>query len=348
MRLIRRWPVALAVLTAAVMFATGCSGPSAEPSTQASSSSGPIAAMHTVASLIDPRWMTFDTSGSWNWTAIDRRIDVGFQQFGFRPIGETGHKHHCEGCGENEPTAVVTIYAPGTFDATPALKGQPVDVDGRGGFLRAYGDKRPPIVETDPFEDAILTWQYADNAWATVRGFTPTAAALDRMLELARAVRPDERTAARIPLSLRTVPAGMPLASIHDILEPIVDADGEYDTKLDFAPCVDFVKTSVCRDTVETSGSLSVSIYGRNESGHRLTYDDVGWKVGDKDGRYNHSTGWAAVQVQTGTSVEFTFTAPRGTEREPQFENVLAGVQWATDPNDEATWPAVTDWTKGP
>jgi hypothetical protein len=178
---IRRWPAALAILGAVVTLAAACSPSSVEPQASSTTNS-PTAAPPTVASLIDPRWMNFDTSGSWNWTEIGRRREVDFQQFGFRPIGETGHEHHCEGCGTNEPTAVVTIYRPGKFDATDAVTGQPVDVDGHGGFLRAY---------------------------------------------------------------------------------------------------------------------------------------------------------------------EFNFTAPRGTEREPAFENVLADVQWATDPNDEATWPAVTDWTKG-
>jgi hypothetical protein len=342
---LRRQPAAaIAIFGAVVTLAAGCT---ARPSSTANAPTAPAASPAKVPSLIDPRWIGFDTSAPWNWTEIDRRIEVDFQQFGFRPIGETGHKHHGEGCGTNEPTAVVTVYLPGKFDATDALMGQPVDVGGHGGFLRAYGDKRPPIVKTDPFEDAILTWQYADNAWATVRGFTPAAASLDRMLELARAVRPDERTPARVPLSLRNVPAGMPLALIHDILEPIYDSDGEYDTRLDFAPCVDLEKAGLCGDTDEDSGWLGVFIYGRHASGHDPGDDEVAWKIGGKDGRYIHSTGWAAVQVQMGMSVEFNFTAPRGTQREPEFDNVLAGIQWATDPNDEATWPAVTDWATG-
>jgi hypothetical protein len=53
----------------------------------------------------------------------------------------------------------------------------------------------------------VLTWQYAENAWATVRGTTTTTGDINRMLELARALRPTERAPIRAPLSLTNVAA---------------------------------------------------------------------------------------------------------------------------------------------
>jgi hypothetical protein len=70
--------------------------------------------------------------------------------------------------------------------------------------LGARRDGRRPVdgmSRTDGFfpaaqgsRDAMLTWLYAEDAWATVRGTTTTTSDLDRMLELGRALRPSERT----------------------------------------------------------------------------------------------------------------------------------------------------------
>jgi hypothetical protein len=95
----------------------------------------------------------------------------------------------------------------------------------------------------------------------------------DRMLELARAVRPMERTPIRLPLSLPNVPASMPLAEIH------VDR-GDYGTTLHFAACgrTDVSGTPDCYGQVD---SMRVQIwptdgyYGHiQEKGGQLL---VGW-----------------------------------------------------------------------
>ena len=57
-------------------------------------------------------------------------------------------------------------------------------VDGRDGFFRpSVGDK-----------NAVLTWSYADDAWATVYGRSPDTSELDVMVALAGDLRPTERT----------------------------------------------------------------------------------------------------------------------------------------------------------
>jgi hypothetical protein len=40
---------------------------------------------------------------------------------------------------------------------------------------------------------------------------------------------------------------------------------------------------------------------------------------------------------------KFDFSPPRGTDAYA-FEAVLAGVEWAADPGNEATWRPITDW----
>jgi hypothetical protein len=113
-------------------------------------------------------------------------------------------------------------YAPGQYDPSGAQAGKPADVDGDGGFFRAAGEERTkPDAFPDGYQDATLTWQYADDAWAIVRGLTTITYDFDRMLELARAVRPTERTPVRYPLSLANAPARMPLASVYTKNLPI-------------------------------------------------------------------------------------------------------------------------------
>jgi hypothetical protein len=318
-------------LVAVVVVAVGCS------TTQSPQAPAPPAKL---ISLIDARWMGFDTSAPWNWKQIDRRIMKGFQQFGFRPVGETEQPHPCQGCGLNAPTAEVKIYAPGEFDPTNARTGQPVDVNGKGGFFRAAGSGLP-ATDSDGFQDAMLTWQYADNAWATVRGLTTVTMNLDRMLELARALRPNERTP--VPLSLKNVPASMPLAAIHILDEPIFGGKGEYDTRLNFASCIDFTNPNKCRETIEDSGALQVRFLPQDGDDGGPHPGEVAWRIGGKDGQYVKSWGWAAVQVQQGMLAKFDFSPPRGTDAYA-FEAVLAGVEWAADPGNEATWRPITDW----
>ena len=44
--------------------------------------------------------------------------------------------------------------------------------------------------------------------------------------------------------------------------------------------------------------------------------------------------------------VEFELSGPSYPDQRAGFEKILAGVGWAPDPGNDATWPAVTDWAK--
>ena len=106
----------------------------------------------------------------WNWEFTDRQITRDFQQFGLRPL-EFGRRAAARGLRVWQrpvegATAILTAYSPGKFDPTEARADQPVNVNGREGFFR-------PSVD---LEDAVLTWSYADDAWATMHGRPPTPA----------------------------------------------------------------------------------------------------------------------------------------------------------------------------
>jgi hypothetical protein len=80
--------------------------------TPSSAADGPTAAPTsppTVASLIDARWVGFETSGPSNWVEVSRQITPDFQLFGFRPVGETEYPRPCQGCGDSFPTAEVKV-----------------------------------------------------------------------------------------------------------------------------------------------------------------------------------------------------------------------------------------------
>jgi hypothetical protein len=192
--------VLVLVSAALTLVAAGCgSQQSADPSPQASSSSATNSSAAppqtpTVASQFDPRWMGVTPNQPQGWEELNRTITGDFQQFDFRPVNETELRRRCNGCAPW--TATLTVYAPGKFDPTDAQSGQPVSVNGdEDGFFR-------PLDEADKTKDAMLAWQYADNAWATAVGMTSTTSGLDQLLELARALKPAERTPIRLPLSL--------------------------------------------------------------------------------------------------------------------------------------------------
>lgn len=322
--------VALGVVLV-VVAGCGTQEPAAPPpqasSTPTTTSAAPVPP--AVVSQIDARWMGFDTSQPWNWEEQDRRITSDFQQFGLRPLDETELPRGCNGCGVGPPTAFVTVYTPGKFDAAEAQTGQPVRVIGDDGFFRP----------SEGTEDAVLAWQYADNAWATVRGRTSTTSELDRMLDLARTVRPNERSPIRLPISFTTMPTDMPLAEIN------ID-HGDYGTSLHFAPCgkTDVNGSAKCRADSEW---LRVQIWPTDDSyGHINEQRAVPWKIGGKDGMYDKAVNQAAVQVQKGMLDVFEMGGPGQTMPRPQLPGILAAVAWPPDPGNEANWPIVADWAK--
>lgn len=317
-----------------LVIASACgtrSQPAAPPAPVTGSSTATPLPAPTTVSQFAPKWMTVVTPESWRES--ERRITKDFQQFGLRPTGENELPRRCNGCGVEPPTAVLTAYAPGIFDAAQARAGERVTVDGNiDGFFRASaGD-----------EDAVLAWQYADNAWATVRGRTSTTSDPDRMIELARALRPDDFTDIRVPLSIPHLPAPMPLAEIN------VD-HGRYGTTLDFAACgrTDTGRTPDCAGEVD---SLRVQIWPADGyHGHIDDENAVPMPIGGRTGIYESSGKGAAVQVRPGMLVVFELSGPFGrpsAKPDASLKDILATVEFAPDPAVEQTWAPVSDWVR--
>jgi hypothetical protein len=171
----------VSIVSAVVVAAAGCSSQQtaeSSPPSVTSASAAPAPSTTTV-SQFDAQWMGLVSNQPQGWEEFNRTITGEFQQFGLRPTDETETRFPCNGCAPW--TVDLTAYAPGKFDPTEARKGKPVTVNGDGdGFL----------VEDPARHAATLTWQYADDAWATVRGMTSATTELDRMVELAHALQP--------------------------------------------------------------------------------------------------------------------------------------------------------------
>jgi hypothetical protein len=309
------------ILTATVAFVALVSGCDSWSATTGTSVASPDTGSATVVQF-DPRWMSLAAPPSWRET--ERRITGEFQQFGLRPLDEDDLPRNCNGCGEDPPTAYLTAYAPGKFDPAAMRSAEPVSVDpDTGGFYRA----------SEASQDAVLAWQYAPDAWATVRGRTSATSEPGRMLELARALRPDDRTAIRVPLGIPDVPPPMKLTELTVVRE-------KYGTTMEFGSCG---RTDVggSRDCWDDAGYLSVQIWPTGDtSGH---IDDKGatpGRIGGRDGVYAAGGDSAAVQVTPGMLVVFSLTAP-----EADLKDILATLTWAPDPADEQTWRPVADWT---
>ncbi|MDT5207954.1 MAG: hypothetical protein QOF67_369 [Mycobacterium sp.] len=331
------------LVSAALTLVAGCgSQQSADSSPQASSSSATSSSaappQTSTVSQFDARWMCVTPNQPEGWEELNRRITGDFQQFNLRPASETESMYGCNGCAPW--TVALTAYAPGKYDAAKARKGRPLTVNADGdGFL----------LEDRAKHAATLTWQYAENAWATVRGMTSTTIEFDRMVELARALKPADRTPIRLPMKMPNVPATMPLAEIN------IDKS-DYGTTLTFAPC-GRSEVSGTGDCARDSETLNVQVWPDDGyQGHFQEQGAVPIKIGGKDGLFdddlNGAGDHAAVQVHPGMLVVFDGGLPgphyAGTppEAPTSLKGILAGIEWAPDPANEATWPPVTDWTK--
>lgn len=322
-----------------MVAAVGCStqqpaDPRASSSTLTSASAAP--APPPTVSQFDPRWMGVLPDQPMGWAELNRRITGDFQQFSLRPTVETEYRYGCNGCA---PWKVdLTAYAPGKFDPAEARIGQPVTVNADGdGFW----------VEDQAKHTATLTWQYADDAWATAKGMTSATTELDRLVELAHALQPTQRTPIRLPLGMGNLPANMPLAEINVDTSPLQDDGLDYGTRLEFAPC-GMAQNGSVGDCRLGTDSMSVHIWPddyRTPTGG-LEHIIVPLSVGGGDGLYDELTQEAAVQVQPGMHVEFELSGPSYPDRRAGFERILAGVSLAPDPGNDATWPAVIDWAK--
>jgi hypothetical protein len=329
----RRHVFAHLVSAAALVAAAGCGDQQpADPRASSRMTSTPSATV----SQFDARWMGLAPDQPRTWQELNRRITADFQQFSLRPTGETEYRYGCNGCAPW--TAELTAYTPGTFDPTQARTGRPVTVHGDGdGFL----------VEEKAKHAATLTWQYADDAWATVRGMTTATTELDRMVELAHALRPTERIPIRLPLRIVNVPTNMPLAEVNIDTSPVEDDGLDYGTTLEFAPC-GMAENGGWGDCRLGADELSVHIWPddyRTPTGG-VAHPTVPLHVGGRDGLYDELIHEAAVPIQPGVHVAFQLTGPSYPDQRSGLERVLAGVSWAPEPGNAATWPAVSDWAK--
>ncbi|WP_155948419.1 hypothetical protein [Mycobacterium sp. URHB0044] len=344
-RATRRRPAA-AIALLGVLVAAGCSSQhAAQPSPQASSSSASTsvapAPSSTTVTQFDPQWMGLAPNQPEGWNELNRRVTGEFQQFSLRPADETERRFDCNGCAPW--TVDLTAYAPGKFDPAEARAGQPVNVNGEGdGFLTEDPDEHT----------ATLTWPYADHAWATVKGLTAATTQLDRMLELAHALKPAERTPIRLPMSMPDVPANMPLAEIN------VDGTGSYGTVITFAACGSRVNGGagdcVRQPNVET---MSVHFWPSDSLDRHFQEDEaVPMTIGGKDGFFddalNGAGDHAAVQVAPGMLAVFdsgvgeVFRTGDPPQPPTRLKSILATLEWVPDPADEMTWRPVSEWAK--
>ncbi|MDT5019240.1 MAG: hypothetical protein QOD39_5400 [Mycobacterium sp.] len=338
--------VFVALATAGTIVAAVACGPQSkapEPSKHATrtatTSSVAPQPLRTVSSLFDPEWMGIVPAQPNGWQELNRTITEDFQQFDFRPVDETEHRRRCNGCARW--TATLTAYSPGKFDPTDTRTGQPVAVNGSNdGFFR-------PTDDADDTKDATLTWQYADNAWATAVGLTSATRGLDELIGLAHALSPAERTPIRLPMTFANLPANMPLAEINIDTSPLEDEANDYGTTLTFAPCGSSENGAIPDCLVHTD-RMDAHIWPddyRTPTGG-MEQKTVPLKVGGRDGLYNEATFEAVVQVAPGMHVEFGLSGPSFPDNGAGFEKILADVSWARDPAYETTWPPVSDWVK--
>jgi hypothetical protein len=346
MQRIIRWRPAAAIALVGVIVAAGCSAQQdAEPSPQASSpavTSSPAAPApsSTTVTQFDPHWMGLTPDQPQGWKELNRTITGEFQQFSLRPADETDMRYGCNGCAPW--TVDLTAYAAGKFDPAEAQTGQPVNVNGQGdGFL----------TEDPAKQTATLTWPYADNAWATVKGWTPATTQLDRMVELAHALKPAERTPIRLPMSMPDVPANMPLAEIN------IDGTGVFGTMITFAPCGRSATGGVGSCDYPDVETMNVHIWPSDSlRAHFEEEDAVPLKIGGKDGFFNDALkgagDHAAVQVAPGMLAVFdsgvgdVYRTGDPPQPPTRLKDILASLEWAPDPADETTWPPVSDWAK--
>lgn len=314
-----------------VAVAVGCTAQQPNPPMPEPTPSAIPVALAT-ATQFDPQWMGLVPNQPRGWEELNRTITGDFQQFSLRPIDESEYRYGCNGCAPW--TVDLTAYAPGKFDPTEARTGRPVSVIGDGdGFL----------VTDEAKHAATIGWQYAENAWATVRGTTVATTDLDRMVELAHALQPAERTPIRLPLSLANLPDDIPLAQIDVDAHRDEPAKPDYGTRIEFAACglTDIGASRPCRLATENLSVRILPIDYREPRGG-MKHDVVPVKVGGRDGLYDESVYRISVQLQPGMLVVFE---PGG--RDPSaVRDILANVEWAPDPGNEATWRPVSDWVK--
>lgn len=282
-----------------------------------------------VRSVIDPQWMGFG-SPDWNWTLKHQDIRPDRWEFDLQPLDETFTypNDDCTGCNHSSTTAVLTVYAPRAYDPAALYTGQEVAVNGIAGY---YIAPRWPA-------GAMLAWQYADGAWATVHGRSETAAALPRMLDIADHLRPEERTPVTFPLSLSTLPVDMPLSQAGTGFNTYLTFDGCGDERYEVPVAVCDEPADRLRMQLDRFDDFSSHEWS---GGQRREVYTIPVRIGGREGFIHESDPTeAAIKAAPGVIVVFRYDG--SAER---FTKMLGDVVWATDVADESTWPAVADWT---
>ena len=102
---------------------------------------------------------------------------------------------------------------------------------------------------------------------------------------------------------------------------------------------------------------MSVHIWPSDSyQAHFQEEDAVPMKIGGKDGFFddalNGAGDHAAVQVAPGMLVVFdsgvgdVYRTGDPPQPPTRLKSILATLEWAPDPANEATWPPVADWAK--
>ena len=99
----------------------------------------------------------------------------------------------------------LTVYTGPDFDASLALRGEPVTVNGRRGYYASLPDPDTGNGTRKP----ALAWEYAPSKWAVVQGDWTPAAARGAELALARAVSFDGTRTFAVPYRAVGLPANL-------------------------------------------------------------------------------------------------------------------------------------------
>jgi hypothetical protein len=102
---------------------------------------------------------------------------------------------------EGAAIGILTVYRPGSYNTGSLDGAQPITLAGRS----ARWDETYPISPNDT--SRLLAWQYADNAWATMR-ISDDSPSYDQLRSLASGLRTEKPVAARSPFTMSYVPKG--------------------------------------------------------------------------------------------------------------------------------------------
>jgi hypothetical protein len=236
--------------------------------------------------------------------------------------------------------ATVTLYRRGGYDG--ATSGTPVVVNGRPGVILA--DAHPASVSyraTDPSQHTrAVLWQYTPGAWAmATRGTGATNAAVDQAnLRLAQAIQLGS-TPVRVPFKLSYLPAGLTGESAETWHDTVHTADRSGDLSLgDGTPARSPLADSPwgsAMDIVAWSDHVAFTDeYACPRHPRRFTVGpDTGCFLTD-----HGATSGLLIDRQGHTVRMLIEPSHYGKYSDAELVRILAGLTFAPDITDEATW----------